>query len=135
MSIFKAYDIRGVYPKEINPKLAYRIGLAFSEFMKKHKLGNKIVLGRDFRHGSGDLRDAFAQALVDSGMYVSLLGICSTPCLFYHTKFFDAGVMVTASHNPKEFNGFKFNLRNAKTLGYENGLYEIEELIQSKKNL
>ncbi|MFT4326252.1 MAG: phosphomannomutase/phosphoglucomutase [Candidatus Woesearchaeota archaeon] len=130
MGPFKTYDIRALYPDEIDEDFAFHLGFAFATYLEKNKLGKKVVIGRDFRHGSKDLQDSFVEACVMAGLDVTLIGICMTPCLYYYTKEFDVGVMITASHNPKEYNGFKFCLKNAVVLNYDSGLSEIEELMK-----
>ncbi|MEK6963760.1 MAG: phosphomannomutase/phosphoglucomutase [Nanoarchaeota archaeon] len=130
MSIFHDYDVRGVYPKELNEKMAYLIGKALVVFFKHHE----YVVGRDARLSSPVLTDALVKGITDQGGDVVLMGQCTTPeynwvCAHYLYK---AGVMVTASHNPKEYNGFKINGPHATPIGYDNGLNVIEKLICKK---
>ncbi|MFA6272645.1 MAG: phosphomannomutase/phosphoglucomutase [Patescibacteria group bacterium] len=105
-SIFKAYDIRGVYPEEVNENTAHKIGLAFAKYAK----AKNIMVGEDARVSSPALRDALVRGLTDSGVNVVLAGVCTTPLFYFSvasTKNIDAGIMITASHNPGKYNGFK----------------------------
>jgi len=104
-SIFKAYDIRGLYPVQINEGVVREIGLRFGSFLS----ANEIVVGRDMRLSSGPLFSSFVQGVIDSGVNVLDIGIVSTPFLYFGISHLKAkgGVMITASHNPKEYNGFK----------------------------
>ncbi len=133
MTVFKAYDIRGIYPDQINNEFAFKLGLAFAKYLEKQNITKKIVVGQDFRFGSDELATNFTKACISAGVDVTRIGICSTPALLYMTSIFDAGVMITASHNPKEYNGFKFCLKNGRTIGYEDGINEIEEFFNNLK--
>lgn len=132
MGMFKAYDVRGLYPDEITIQSAEKLGYAFALFLEEQKQPLTILLGRDARNGSDRLMDSFALGAARKAQ-VHLLGLCTTPSLYVLTavKKYGAGVMVTASHNPKEYNGFKFCLKNAKPLGYDTGLKRVEELYNS----
>ena len=116
--IFRGYDIRGVVPTDIDVDTAYTIGLGFGS--RLYELGkNKCVVGHDNRLSSPDLHQALIQGLIDTGVNVYDLGTCTTPMYYYgyiNLKI-DSGIMITASHNPKDENGFKFafsNYDNAK---------------------
>ena len=145
-SIFKAYDIRGRYPEEINEKLAYTIGKSYGSYLKKYYEKNKCVIGRDNRLSSLNIAAALKSGLLDSGINVIDYGEITTP-MHYYTRYLNNtyGIMVTASHNPKDDNGFKFSfdpLANARgkmiedfkefTLKEEfldgNGLYEQRKI-------
>jgi phosphomannomutase len=105
-NIFKAYDIRGTYPEEINEKSAREIGAAFAKYTK----AKTILVGEDARNSSPALREALVGALRDAGADVVLAGVCTTPLFYFSvasSKNADAGIMVTASHNPGKYNGFK----------------------------
>lgn len=124
---FKAYDIRGKVPSELNTELAYKVGRALVKF-----LGCKsIVIGRDVRKSSPELAQALSNGLTDSGSDVYDLGLCGTEMIYFGTPFLnaDAGVMITASHNPPEYNGLKFVKKGSVPLGYDSGLNEIERMI------
>ena len=105
MSIFKAYDIRGIYGEDLDEALAEKIGRAFVEFTK----AKKIVVGRDMRPHSVGLFAALAKGMTAQGADVIDIGLCSTPMSYYANGFLkaDGSVMITASHNPGEWNGFK----------------------------
>ncbi len=100
--VFKAYDIRGNYPQEINEQFSYNLGRVLGERYKN------ILFGIDSRIGSEKIKDYFITGVLDSKSKIEYAGIISTPMLYYSTKDkFDVGVIATASHNPKEFTGFK----------------------------
>lgn len=126
--IFKAYDIRGVYPAEINGQTAYKIGRAFVEFLKKPQ--PKIVVARDGRFSSPVLRKNLVKGLVDSGAVVFDLGLATTPTFYFSAAHYgyDGGINITASHNPKEYNGFKLVRENAFPIGENTGLRKIKDL-------
>lgn len=136
MSMFKAYDVRGIFPSEITPGFAEKLGFAFAVFLDQHKYPLKILVGRDIRNGSDVLMDAFAAGAARIAE-VHTVGICTTPALNILTasEKYSAGVMVTASHNPKEYNGFKFCLKHGKPLGYATGLERVEEIFNSISEL
>jgi len=128
--IFKAYDIRGVYPGEINYDVAYKIGKAVATYFKSGKIG----VGRDMRLSSEELRDGLIKGINDMGMDVLDIGLCSTDMVYFATGKFKlvAGVMITASHNPGKWNGMKICRENARPVGQDSGLFEIRDL--AKKN-
>lgn len=132
MSIFKAYDIRGVYPEEINEDWAYKIGRAFAAFLKKEveKDDIKIVLSMDCRLSSESLYEGAKRGLIDEGVDVVCIGLASTPMFYFGVANygFDGGVSVTASHNPGQYNGFKMVKKGAKPVGEASGLKEIENI-------
>ena len=103
--VFKAYDIRGIHGSTLTEDLAFRIGRAFCTFLKC----GKVVVGRDMRLHSGSLFDALARGITTQGADVVELGMCSTPMSYYANGLLkaDASVMITASHNPAEWNGLK----------------------------
>ena len=109
-SIFKAYDIRGRYPEEINENFAYTIGLSYGSYLKEYLDKNKCVIGMDNRLSSLSLKAALKKGLLDSGINVIDYGEITTP-MHYYTRYIENtyGMMVTASHNPKDDNGFKFS--------------------------
>lgn len=126
-SIFKAYDIRGIYGDTLNEELAYKIGRAFVTF-----LGCKtVIVGRDMRAHSKPLFDALARGLVEQGADVVDLGLVSTPMTYYAngTMAADASIMITASHNSAEWNGFKLCREKAIPISGATGIKDIEKLV------
>jgi len=128
MSIFKAYDVRGIYPEQLNEDIAYKIGRAFVEFLKC----KNVVIGRDMRLSSGLLFKALAEGITDQGADVIDIGLSTTPMLYFSVANhgFDSGLMVTASHNPKEYNGIKFTREKAIPISDATGIKEIEKLVE-----
>ena len=126
---FKAYDIRGKVPSELNEDLAYKIGLAYSNYID----AKKVVIGRDVRKSSDALFEALSKGLNDNGVDVIDLGLCGTEMVYYATPAYDAngGIMITASHNPSEYNGMKFVKKGSRPVGYDSGLNEVEKMILS----
>jgi phosphomannomutase len=131
--IFKAYDIRGSYPNELNENIAFKIGAAFVNLLKVRN----IVVGRDMRLSSPGLAEAFIKGALGSEALVTDIGMVTTPMLNYSVIMgnFDAGAMVTASHLPAEFNGFKLCRESAIPLSGDAGLQALEELVKKSKNL
>jgi len=127
-SIFKAYDIRGTYPNQLDGEIAYHIGGALAGYLKP----KAIAVGRDMRLSSAELFDSLAHGITDQGVDVIDLGLCSTDGLYFAVgKFgYDGGVMITASHNPKEYNGFKICRKNAEPLSGQEGLNQVLKAIQ-----
>ncbi len=117
MSIFKAYDIRGLVPAELNEEIAGRIGRAAAEYFG----ASRFLVGTDDRKSRDSLFKAFTDGLRAGGVDVVSIGKVSTPILYYSVakEDFDAGVMITASHNPGEYNGFKFCRRGAQPVPQE----------------
>jgi phosphomannomutase len=121
---FKAYDVRGRVPNELNEDLAWRIGQAYAEqFMPKN-----VVIGRDVRISSAPLAEALSNGLRQAGVDVFDIGLCGTEEVYFSTVHLDAGggIMVTASHNPPDYNGLKFVRRGAKPVSADTGLKELE---------
>ncbi|MBR3721682.1 MAG: phosphomannomutase [Selenomonadaceae bacterium] len=120
---FGAFDIRGIYPESINEKIAYRIGRALPKLFDM----KNVVVGYDIRLSSKSLTDALIKGLAESGADVSSAGLIGTEMIYFATSFygFDGGVMVTASHNPKEYNGMKFVRKNSRPISENNGLKEL----------
>lgn len=133
LSIFKEYDIRGKYPEEINEKAVYKIAQGFVKFLKL-KQGSKIVVGRDKRPSSPKLAKAFISGILDSGINVIDIGKITTPMLYWAAPFLkaEAGIMVTASHNPLKYNGLKFVRKNSEPVGGKD-LQEIYRLTNNKQ--
>ncbi|MBW2425799.1 MAG: phosphomannomutase/phosphoglucomutase, partial [Deltaproteobacteria bacterium] len=130
MAIFKAYDIRGIVPDELDTRTAYGIGRAIAHFMQ----AGPIAVGRDARVHSPELAGALMDGLLDEGLDVLDLGLVSTPMLYFGVEALQAGagVMVTASHNPGEYNGFKVCRAHAIPVGEASGLREIEALVEER---
>jgi phosphomannomutase len=124
VSIFKAYDIRGVVPDQLGPEDAYRIGRATARFLAAPEL----VIGRDARSSSPALGEALVRGVTDEGVGVVDIGTVATPMLYFAVDRLGAGggIMLTASHNPSEYNGFKICRENAVPIGEASGLKEIE---------
>lgn len=123
-SIFKAYDIRGTFPEQLNSDIAYRIGNGLAGYLKPRA----IAVGRDMRLSSEELFDALSSGILDAGVDVVDLGMVSTDGLYFAVgKFgYDGGVMITASHNPKDYNGFKICRQAAQPLSGQEGLDKIK---------
>jgi len=126
--IFKAYDIRGIYPSELDKELAYKIGRAFVQFLD----AEEVLVGRDGRLSSPKIFEALTEGITDQGANVIDIGLCSTPMFYFGAAKAPAGIMVTASHNPKEYNGFKLCRENAVPISYDTGIDEIERLVKTK---
>ncbi len=124
--IFKAYDIRGIYGDTLTDELAYRIGRAFVSFLNC----SKVVVGRDMRPHSQNVFDALAKGLTEQGADVVDLGLCSTPMSYYANGKLDAqaSIIITASHNPGEWNGFKLCREQAIPISGATGIADIERI-------
>ena len=120
---FKAYDLRGRIPDELNEDVAYRVGRGYAGFLSPRR----VVIGRDIRLTSPALADALASGLTDSGVDVYDIGVCGTEGVYFATfdGGYDGGVMVTASHNPADYNGMKFVREGSRPVSGDNGLKEI----------
>jgi phosphomannomutase len=126
--IFKAYDVRGVVPDDLDTDLARRIGAAFAEWTGLPRL----VLGRDCRLSSPDLAAAIEEGATARGVDVVDLGLASTDLLYFASGSLDLpGIMLTASHNPKQYNGLKFCLPGARPVGVETGLLQIRAIVEA----
>jgi phosphomannomutase len=123
---FKAYDVRGRIPEELNDEIAYRIGRAYAAFLSPAR----VAVGRDVRFSSLPLAEALAAGLNDAGAEVWDLGLCGTEQVYFATSHLrlDGGIMVTASHNPPEYNGMKFVREQSRPISGDSGLHEIELL-------
>ncbi|OGZ28042.1 MAG: hypothetical protein A2427_00805 [Candidatus Nealsonbacteria bacterium RIFOXYC1_FULL_40_7] len=127
-SIFKAYDIRGIYPDNITPLLAYKIGQAYAEFIKPK---GEVVVGNDVRLHSEELKMKVAEGLTDSGVDVADIGLISTDMYYFAVGNygFAGGIQSSASHNPPEFHGFKMIREKVIPLTFEDGISQIRDLI------
>src|ERR687885_1316434 len=130
-SIFKAYDIRGIYPDSLNEDVARDIGRAFVNHLGLS--GSRVIVARDMRISGEALEKAFIQGVTEAGPDVLDLGLVSTDALYFAVGHLEepGGAMITASHNPKDYNGFKLCRENAIALSGEAGLGEIRDLIVS----
>lgn len=128
LDIFKSYDIRGIYPSELDQPAAHAIGRAFVDFLGV----NRVAVGRDMRMSSQPLFEAFASGVTAQGADVVDLGLTSTDELYFAVgKFgYPAGAMITASHNPKDYNGFKLCREDAIALSAETGVFAIRDLVE-----
>jgi phosphomannomutase len=125
-SIFKAYDIRGVVPDELDPEIARAVGAAFARFTG----APRVLVARDMRPSGVDLAKAFAEGATSQGADVVDLGLASTDLLYFAAGKLDApGAMLTASHNPAKYNGIKLCLAGAKPVGVESGLLDIKAMV------
>jgi phosphomannomutase len=126
MSIFKAYDVRGVFPDELRTEHVYRIGRAIARFLG----GDRVAVGRDARASSPELSEALVRGLNDEGVSVVDIGLVSSPMLYFAVEAHGlcGGVMITASHNPGRYNGMKICREHAIPIGGDTGLKEIEAL-------
>lgn len=125
---FKAYDIRGRVPGELNESIAYRIGRAFAQYLN----AGRIVVGHDIRLTSPSLCDAVVEGIRDAGCDVVHIGECGTEEIYFATfnDGYDGGLVVTASHNPMDFNGMKFVREGARPISGDDGLPEIKALAE-----
>ena len=123
ITCFKAYDLRGRIPTELNDDVAYRVGRGYAQFLSPQR----VVVGRDIRLSSAGLADALCRGLTDSGVDVYDIGVCGTEGVYFATfdGGYDGGIMVTASHNPPDYNGMKFVREQSKPISGDNGLREI----------
>ncbi len=126
---FKAYDIRGRVPDELNEELAWRLGRAYATYMKP----KKVAVGEDIRPSSRALAAALAKGLNEGGAEVLELGLCGTEEVYFATFNYqlDGGIMVTASHNPGDYNGMKLVRQESRPLSGDFGLPQIEELVRN----
>ena len=127
---FGAYDIRGVYPESINQELAYRVGRVFPEIFN----AKKVAVGHDIRLSGPTLFDALARGLTEAGCDVYDIGQCGTEMIYFATGFndFDGGIMITASHNPKEYNGLKFVKKRVRPVAPKSGLLDIKAAVEDE---
>jgi len=124
ITCFKAYDLRGRIPSELNDDVAYRVGRGYAQFLNP----KRVVVGRDIRLSSAGLTEALCRGLTDSGVDVYDIGICGTEGVYFATfndAAADGGIMVTASHNPSDYNGMKFVRESSKPISGDNGLKDI----------
>jgi phosphomannomutase/phosphomannomutase/phosphoglucomutase len=123
IACFKAYDLRGRIPDELNDEVAYRVARGYAQFLSPAR----VVVGRDIRLSSAGLADAVCRGLTDSGVDVYDIGVCGTEGVYFATfdGAYDGGIMITASHNPPDYNGMKFVREQSRPISGDNGLAEI----------
>ncbi len=131
LSCFKAYDVRGRIPDQLNEDIAYRIGRAYAEVIKPRK----VVVGHDIRLSSEAIKGALAEGLRDAGVDVYDIGLCGTEEIYFATSHaeMDGGIAVTASHNPKDYNGMKFVREQSKPISGDTGLLDIKRLAEQNQ--
>lgn len=132
-SIFKTYDIRGIYPDQIDPDIAYRIGRAYAQLIQseiEHNNPVKIAVSNDMRLSSPQLKGFLIKGLIDSGITVVDIGFNSSPTFYFAVGCLklDGGIQVSASHNPKQYNGFKLVKANAIPISGDTGIEQIKDL-------
>ncbi|MDP4788752.1 MAG: phosphomannomutase [Haliea sp.] len=131
LDCFKAYDVRGRVPDELNEDIARRIGRAYAEVVKP----SKVVVGHDIRLTSEAIKAALADGLREQGVDVYDIGLCGTEEIYFATSHagMDGGIVVTASHNPKDFNGMKFVREESRPISGDSGLIEIRQLAEANQ--
>ncbi|MDP6979707.1 MAG: phosphomannomutase [Myxococcota bacterium] len=129
ITCFKAYDVRGRIPDELNEDIAYRIGRAYAAFVSP----GKVVVGHDIRLTSESISNALIEGLRDSGVDVLHIGVCGTEEVYFATFHYqiDGGIAVTASHNPKDYNGMKFVRAESRPISADTGLMDIRNLAEN----
>src|SRR5210317_407642 len=129
ITCFKAYDIRGQIPNELNADICYRVGNATGAFLN----AKTMVVGRDMRLTSDEFADAVIKGLIDAGIEVLDIGLCGTEMVYFATAHLgaDGGIMVTASHNPADYNGLKLVREEARPISGDTGLNDIRVLAES----
>lgn len=131
ITCFKAYDIRGRIPDQLNADIAYRIGRAYAEYLTPHR----VVVGYDIRLTSEQLCSALSNGLTDAGANVINIGQCGTEEVYFATSHLqaDGGIVVTASHNPKDYNGMKLIREDSKPISGDTGLNQIKQLVENNQ--
>ena len=132
--IFKAYDVRGIFPEQLDNEVAYKIGQAYVDVIKPQ---GEVLVGRDVRIHSEELKNALVQGIVDAGVDVVDVGLMSTDMLYFGTGFYPVGggVQVTASHNPPEWHGFKMVRAGAVPISGDTGITEVKDWVMGTKKL
>ncbi len=133
--IFKAYDIRGTYPDQVNESIAFRVGYHYLDLLDEEDRarGPVVVVSRDMRSHSVPLAEALKRGLRARGVVVIDIGLADTPLNYFATGHLrvSGGIQVTASHNPAEYNGFKMSRRDAIPVSWDTGIARLEELVTS----
>lgn len=128
-AVFKAYDIRGLVPEQLDARDCAAIGAAFARFVESDDGSGTVVIGRDMRPSGIELVAAFTEGVLGQGLDVIDIGLASTDMLYFASGELDApGAMFTASHNPAGYNGIKLCRRSAGPIGQESGLMAIRDL-------
>ena len=129
ITAFKAYDLRGRIPTDLNVDIAYRVARGYAEFLKP----KRVCVGRDIRLSSAELAASVIRGLVDSGVDVVDIGLCGTEGVYFATFALglDGGIMVTASHNPPDYNGMKFVREGSRPISGDTGLKDIRRLAEA----
>src|SRR6266498_3838806 len=127
-TIFKAYDIRGIYPDNLDNEIAYKIGQAYVSYVKPQ---GEVMVGHDVRVHSEELKKSLIEGLTDAGVNVVDVGLISTDMLYFTVGHYNlaGGITVTASHNPPEWHGMKMVRENVIPLNGEAGVYQIRDLV------
>ncbi len=143
--VFKAYDIRGLYGDEVNEDLAWKVGHASAGFLRSLLSGyergqssaNRLVVGHDMRPSSDSLTAALVEGITSTGAGVLDIGLCDTPMVYFAINYIGTcgGVMVTASHNPPEYNGFKITGAKGRPIGQDTGLKEVQRIAASIRRM
>ncbi len=130
MQSFKAYDIRGRVPDELDPELCYQIGQAYAAFVKP----KCVAIGRDIRRSSAMLQEAVTRGLTDSGVDVADVGLCGSESVYFATFAYrlGGGIMITASHNPPDYNGVKLVREQSRPISADTGLREMQAMIEQE---
>ncbi|MCB9359522.1 phosphomannomutase/phosphoglucomutase [Candidatus Woesearchaeota archaeon] len=128
--IFKAYDIRGIFPTELNEDTVYKIGRAYADMIGK---GKKLVVGRDMRLSSPELKDAIIKGITDQGVNVIDIDLASTPTFYFAVSKLEAdgGMQISASHNPKEYNGVKIVGPKSYPVSFDTGISKIKDKVMN----
>ncbi len=131
MGAFHAYDIRGIYNEDFDKEIAYKVGYFIPRLLNT----DKVLVGRDCRLSSDEIHDYLIEGLTDAGADVYDLGLSTTPMVYFATATygFKASVQITASHNSKQYNGMKVSRENALPVGYDNGLSQIKDWIDTNE--
>ncbi|HTY39997.1 MAG TPA: phosphomannomutase, partial [Candidatus Paceibacterota bacterium] len=126
-AIFKAYDIRGIYPDELDEATVYAIAQAYAKLFKP----KRVVLGRDVRMSGPALWEAAARGLTDHGVDVADIGVITTDMMYFATAHYkvDGGLTISASHNPRQYNGLKMMRKGALPISGDSGIEEIKRLV------
>ncbi len=128
LACFKAYDVRGKVPRDLNPELAYKIGRAMVDFLN----AKTLVVGRDIRESGPELSEALIRGMTEGGADVKNIGLCGTEMVYFATSHLnaDGGIMITASHNPPEYNGMKFVREGSRPISSATGLLDISRMAE-----
>ena len=128
LTCFKAYDVRGRVPDQLNEDIARRIGRAYVDVVRP----SQVVVGHDIRLSSEAIKSALIEGLLEQGVDVYDIGLCGTEEIYFATSHagMDGGIVVTASHNPKDFNGMKFVREESRPISGDTGLLDIRRLAE-----